>query len=489
MVPHLYIVNMSCYLKLNYSSNEIIDIQADNVSSTQYRGDMQVLLIRIYDYYDESFWVSAQGSVENGLLTCNITSPLERGLYALSCIREKETGAFIYGNEDADNTDRWYASGVFSVDMGGTEERYRSVVEYIQKYREDMLSVIKVEDQPVGTDIFDVFVFIKNIKVKTVLQYGDIELIPYREFVCLSEVSLIDSYMQELGIQLNFDRYMNSNVRPTAIARVSNIQSGDGLKAEKYAIRKTEYLCYLYSFLTHGNGEIFAVVSLNKSNQTSRMEIINPHYTGDLLLLGDQGFYIRHLYENLNADNPKALMYLKLFSEAMRDMERLSRYYRLWMTLVTIAEGKSYNTKVKYNWDGSISEQKDKDPFSYDKLAVFELLRDTFSSEDKEQRRFRVASITNVEDFILVCYQRRCCYAHHGECNINNDTICKTKDIHKLCKSHTKKDLNYSSVFDDPVLMCLESIVNEIISRELLLCMGKSKKEQVLIEEYLDGRI
>ena len=471
---------MICYIKNNYESDEIIVIRAEDVRTMNFNGEMLVQLIRIYDYYDESFWVNADGVVHARSLTCKITSPLEKGLYALRCIKEKESSTIIMGNDFSENVDSLMNLGVFSVGIEGKREQYLSVVEYIQGHREEQLSAIKTKNQPKGEDIFDVYVFLKNIKVKTNLYYGGIELMPFSEFVCLSEISIINEKMNEIGIQLNFDKHMKSEVRPTAIACVRNIQSGNGIEAEKLAINKAEILNYLYSFLTRGNGEIIAAVSLNKTNATSHIQISDAHYTGDLLLLGDQGFYIRHLYEGLCADNERALMYLKLFNEAMRENKRMPRFLKLWMTLVTIAEGKGYVGKEKRDWNGNIKGIIKLN----DKNLVFELFRECFAKEDPNQNRFTVDYINSAEDFMRVCYARRCCYAHHGTCIIGNSAVCKNDEDHILCRMNSRADYDYE-LFDDHILFRLESVVNEIISRELRLSIGETKKNKLLLEAYL----
>ena len=90
---------------------------------------------------------------------------------------------------------------------------------------------------------------------------------------------------------------------------------------------------------------------------------------------------------------------------------------------------------------------------------VFELFRNHFSYKD-ENELFSVGTVNTAKKFLSICYQRRCCCVHHGNCFTNDPNIrLQDKDFMCRCKENNYTDTLFQSKYDDSILIKLETFI------------------------------
>jgi len=450
--------------------------QSDNTNS-----EVLIQVIHIYDYYDEIITINTTGKVISNESSAIMEYNFDKGLYAIKSVFVN--GEYIFGNDDFDLTCFDY----FTVELDTEKTDYESVYNEIIQCRENEFRQIKVIDSKEGNSLFDVYVFVKNIKIKNRLQYGDIDVIPFISIQNESEQKVINTFFESKELYLNLDNLISSDSRPTAVFCFKNVYANNNDQLMDFAISKTQLLIDSFTLLTKANAEIFAVASLNIIECSSCVNVLNPIYTGDWLLLADQSFTVRHYYEKLSEDSSFAF-FLKLLNEAEKETNRMYKYYKLWTILEAMASAKNYSDHEMRKWNGEIVTKRNGDNCLIGEEAlnnVFELFRNHFSDKE-ETDLFTVSTVDKAKSFLSICYQRRCCCVHHGSCFMNNPNICLSdKEYMCRCKENNYTDTLFQSKYDDSILIKLESFVYDIFRKELALKFGSCKKSTDNVESIL----
>ena len=170
----------------------------------------------------------------------------------------------------------------------------------------------------------------------------------------------------------------------------------------------------------------------------------------------------------------------------MNEEDKIIKYYRLWIVLEGIASIKNYEKEEMKKWNGDVVKNKNGDTvYVGDKSLdiVFELIRrSSLYSEDF----FKVESITTPKEFLSVCYQRRCCAAHHGSCVCEDLQKCNlTKKEMKRCSENMIVHGNPKDVFSDKILWNLQLLTFSIVKNEMEQTYGKVIKETDYISRLI----
>ncbi len=467
--------------KKQYRIGEKLLLHYNTSQSTNTNSEVVIQVIHIYDYYDEVITINTTGKIENNEFSASLEYIFDKGLYAIKFV--SVNGEYIFGNNSFDPISFDY----FTVELKTEKTDFESIYKEIVQRRENEINQVKVLDSKEGNSLFDVYVFVKNIKIKNRLQYGDIEVIPFISIQNESERKVINSFFETNKLYLNLDNLISSNSRPTAVFCLKNVYANNNDQLMNFAIPKTQLLIDSFTMLTKANAEIFAVASLNIIECSSCVNVLNPIYTGDLLLLADQSFTVRHYYEKLSED-PSFAFFLKLLNEAEKETNRMYKYYKLWTILEAMASAKNYSNHEMRKWNGEIVTKRNGDNCLIGEEAlnnVFELFRNHFSDRE-ETDLFTVGTVDKAKSFLSICYQRRCCCVHHGSCFMNDPKICLSDKANMCrCKENNYTDTLFQSKYDDSILIKLESFVYEIFHKELDLKFGCCVKSTEQVESLL----
>ena len=212
--------------------------------------------------------------------------------------------------------------------------------------------------------------------------------------------------------------------------------------------------------------------------------MLDTRYKGNLLLLAEQGFNIKHFYKHISTSNSYLHVYLKLLNEAMNETNPMLQYYRFWNIAEGIASKKQYHSRKMKKWDGSSVIGKGKDVLIGETALnnVFELYRENFGSISDKDFAAGLEKISKPKEFLSVCYQRRNCCAHLGTCFSADGKICDKNDkVKKLCKESFIVNKEEALGFQDKILRKLQDTVFRIVLNELITESGEVKKETDLV--------
>lgn len=441
-------------------------------------------IARVYDWYDEKITLKGEGTIKDGYLLFKINNGLEKGLYELLAIKD-EQGNVLYGEEN---------NNINPIDaflINNTKGKNAlDICKKVHLERDTFFSKPKyICDKDKATS-FDVYIFCKNIKIDVNAQYEDIEIFPYEYLKMTSEVNYINSFFKEkANINLTVHQEKYEQEIPSAVFYMCNIMALDYEQAKKYALNKADILNNIYTTLLGSHGTYFAVVTLNKKEKMSQISILDTRYKGNLFLWAENGFNIRQYYKYLNKENSYLTVYMKLLNEAENEENRMLKYYRYWNILEGIASLKNFKEMKMKKWDGTVVFNKNGQELNIGVEAlnnVFELIRINFAKNSEIEFLGKIEDIKSVKEFLEICYQRRNCCAHKGNCYFQDKNIClTTKNRMCRCKRNNIIHTEEPVQFQDKVLRRLQEITTQVILNELNKNTGKIIKEDIIVENLL----
>ena len=457
MNTHLLTPNMKLII-----INEKSYILEAAVNYADYDGACRVEMVHAYDWYDQQMLIDSCCTIRNGQAKIELPDTLESGLYLLCSVTVNEADV-ILGKREQEGfsiiTGFYIGRGLDAPQQVLLDSYMRAV-----ERREQVFSEIK-GDHENGTTYFDCYVFVKNMNVDTIIQYGDIEVIPFNRYKALSESKMIDAFFTSEGVP--FDYSSNLSDGYGAVIYMRNVLSDEkGDYAKRLIREKAGILVNLFSLSNHDNCHIISTVIHDLKAGVYSININDPHYHGNLLRLSDQGFAIREEYKYLSENHTSLNVFIKLFNEAEVESDVLASYFRFWTLLEVMAEAHEIKGENMVRWDGStvLANNGRAKTIETSIDAVFELIRRNYSANNTRDF-IKLSTITNVKEFLSVCYRRRCCYAHKGGCNADNEAICNSNDESiRRCKSCL--EINRGKV-NDAVLFRLEQLVRELIYMEI----------------------
>lgn len=216
--------------------------------------------------------------------------------------------------------------------------------------------------------------------------------------------------------------------------------------------------------------------------------MLETRYKGNLLLFADQGFNVLHYYKYISKNNSYLKVYLKLLNDAIKEDNRMMKYYRYWNILEGISNHNNYSNRTMKRWNGDKVKNKKGELVKIGDEAlniVYELIRESFSNIDEKNFINDLENVTTVKEFLSVCYQRRCCCAHYGDCYMNDCTLCTEKSNKKRCKENNIIHYDQPLGFQDKILRKLENLTHEILLKELKKYSGEFVKEKQIVDKLL----
>ncbi|MBQ9314277.1 MAG: hypothetical protein IJ220_04640 [Clostridia bacterium] len=471
--------------KDSYISIEFISGNLKTKNELVNTDDLQFIVARVYDWYDEKIVLSGRGEIIDSVLYFKINNGLEKGLYELLAIKDSN-GVTLIGNENNNcnpiaaytvNAHNKKSALLICKEIHDMREREFNKPKYICK---------KEKAKP-----FDVFVFCKNIKIDVTAQYEDIQIFPYEYLKMTSEVDYINSFFKNIinmNLEVKYEKFEHE--LPSAVFHISNIMALDYEQAKRYALKRIDFLNSVYTVLLGSHGTYFSIVTLNKEEKMSQISMCNTRYKGNLFLFAENGFNIKQFYKYIKNDKGYLSVYLKLLVEAKNEDNRMLKYYRYWNILEGIASLKKYEQCEMKKWDGSNVYNKSGNKILVGNEAlniVFELIRNYFSEQSEETFLGQIENINSVKEFLGICYQRRNCCAHRGECYSNDKKICLVTNS-SMCTCHNKNIIhkNEPIQFQDKILRKIEEITIQLLLKELKKGVGNFEKEEIEICKALD---
>lgn len=459
----------------NYVSGKIkgIDVGVEG------KHNIRVKLARVFDWFDQAFWIDGIGIFSKGIMNYSIQNTFEKGIYIVLCVSLNEE--VICGREN----DNSHILGSFCIG-GSLEKNPIDLYKFIVETRERKFNEPKGDYQTPGTVPYNVFIFAKNIYAQTVAQYCDVEIYPYDYLTMESETNYINKFFKHFpGIDINVHKEKFEREIPAAGFCVNNIYASSYDEAQQYALRQVEILNSIYTVLLRSHGEFFASLVFNTKEKITRISMLDTRYKGNLLLLAEQGFNIKHFYKYLSTSNSYLQVYLKLLNEAMNETNPMLQYYRFWNIAEGIASKKQYQLKKMKKWDGSSVISKGKEILIGDTALniVFELYRDNFGNVSDTDFVAGIENVSRTKEFLSICYQRRNCCAHQGTCYSGDNKVCDKNDKVKcLCRQSFIINKEEPLGFQDKILRKLQDTVFQIVLNELLRESGDVKKETDLVD-------
>lgn len=471
------VFNKNSYLSIENIKGQIN--LKNNVPNGDYK--LEIKLVRVYDWYDESFSKECIGSVKDSTITFILPNGLERGLYLLLKIKSIDNIIDV-GNDN----DPSIALGAFTI-SGSSNKNSIELYKKIYNLREINFNKAKGNVLDSSGTTFHVFVFCKNILVSTRAQYDDVEIFPYDYLKCTSEVNYMNSFFKQI-VELEIKEEKFNFSIPSSVFMIKNIKAFSYEEAEQYALDKIDIINNIFSLLLKSHGQYFATVTLNDKEHMSKINMLDTRYKGNLFLLADQGFNVLHYYRYISKNNSYLKVYLKLLNDAIKEDNRMMKYYRYWNILEGLAAHEKYDNNDMKNWKGEIVKNRKKQPIKIGDEAlntVFELFRQIYGNRDESQFINDLEQITTVKEFLSTCYQRRCCCAHLGECYKQDKSICSTKKSEKLCRENNIIHFDQPLGFQDKILRKLEDTTSEILMKKLSDNSGKPVKEDNIVNSII----
>ena len=471
--------------KYNFSSMEFISGNIKLEKNLVIEEELQFTIARVFDWYDECIVLKGSGILKDNILKFKICNGLEKGLYELLEISDSK-GIALFGNKKGNIN----PMAVFTINVDNNKDALK-VCRKIHMMRDNLFNLPKYICNRDKVIPFDVYVFCKNIKIDVIAQYEDVEVFPYEYLKMTSEVDYINSFFtKQINVGLKVKHESFEHEVPSAVYHMSNIMALDYEQAKEYAIRKIDYLNSIYTTLLGSHGTYFAIVTFNKKEKMSQISMCDTRYKGNLLLLAENGFSIRKYYKYLKKEKSYLSVYMKLLVEAKNENSRMLKYYRYWNILEGIASLKKYEKCNMKKWDGTYVYNKRGENIKVGTEAlnkVFELVRKNFNEQTEESILGKMEKIKSVKEFLEICYQRRNCCAHRGECYKNDKSIClKTNEKMLNCNKKNIIHIEEPIPFQDRILRKLEEITVDIILKELKRGVGSIEKDEKEVNKLLN---
>ncbi|MBQ4515621.1 MAG: hypothetical protein II978_02405 [Clostridia bacterium] len=472
------ILDKDCYLPLEQINGKIEVLNYEDTDSVE----IQVQMCKVYDWYDTAFTENVVARVKDGILKFTLSNGFEKGLYAIIAVSLKDV--VIFGRlNDTENCKTAFA--ISDKTNVNTLELYRSIL----NKREIYINKPKLYFEDKTTSSYDVLMFVKNLHISNIAYYDMIQVYPYNYLKLTGEVDYINEFIKnntDINIQVNKKSFETSV--PSAVFIITNVMAHTYEEAEEYAMKKAEALNSIFTVLLHSHGTIFAIMTNGKKERKYKTTILDTRYKGNLLHLAENGFNIRHYYECLNSGQSYLSVYLKLLNDAQNENERMMKYYRYWNILEGLATRKKFSNNPMLSWDGqAIKTKKGIVHVGNEALnTVFELVRQNCGHVKATDFVRELDNIKTPKEFLSICYQRRNCCVHQGECYKDDSSIClKDKDYMCRCRNSNVIDMTKPLGWQDAVLRKLQDITFQIILNELNALCGKAIHSSTLINDVI----
>ena len=471
--------------KLN---GKIIECYISKIPFNRRSGNVSVNIVKIEKFYDYNLGdLKTAYKNEDGKIyfKFDLNNVIDGELFIITQVVLDDT--YIIGEKSTDAP-----IGYIVIDHNNNLEYAKETFELNRKTRKDVFN------NPIGdleeNNNYQIMLFCKNIYIDSPAQYGQIEIIPYKNLSYESEIKYINNFFEyvesKLNIKLKQSEALESHFRPSAVIHIPNIKAANIKRAEEIAIEKASILINIFSLLKKSHGSFFAIFINYKNKFEHYFKFLDGEYRGNLItgtISGEHGNIIRNYYEILEKRPSDINVYIQLLNDYINENNLMMKYYRLWEIIEGYSRKKNISNQIEKDWNGIVvrSKKGKKIQIKEAKQYVFEILRQNFSIITEEKFLEDVDNINNVQDFISIWYQRRNCCAHQGGCFQDDINICDV-NVKKflICKNNK---YNINSTFEDKILNKAESCVFDIINNYLSKLCNTKKMDHIELRQHYDN--
>lgn len=470
-------------------NGKIIECYLHNLPFNKKCGNVSVNVVKVEKFYDYDL-----GNLKTNYKTENATIHFEFDLNNVSVgdifiiTQVILDDVYIIGEKNTD-----YPIGFIVIDANNNLENAEKLFKLNRKMREDIFNL------PIGdlseNNNFQIMLFCKDIYIESCAQYGQIEIIPYKNLDYEGELKYINNFFEyiksTLDIKLNQDDILESHFRPSAVINIPNIKASNIERAEEISIEKASILINIFSLLRKSHGSIFAIFVNCKNKSAHYLKFLDGEYRGNLITgtLGrEYGELIRSYYEVLEKKPSDINIYIQLLNDYIKENNIMMKYYRLWEIIEGYSRKKNISNQVSKDWNGTIIKNKKgkKIQIKEAKQYVFEIFRQNFNNITEKDFLNGLDNIETIQDFLSIWYQRRNCCVHQGGCFKDNVNICDVnKKQYWMCKNNKIK---VNSILEDIILNKAEECVFEIINKDLAKLCDAKKIDYIELRQHYDNK-
>lgn len=236
-------------------SGKRIDCYIDNVILNKESGNIKINIVKVEKFYDYNLGdFETNYNIENGILHFKIEfNNVSNGeLFIITKIIIDNS--YIIGKGSTD-----FPLGYILIDKNNEIKKAEELFKLNRKNREDIFNT------PVGdineNNNYQVMIFCKNIYIQFPAQYGQIEIIPYKNLSYESEIRYINNFFcnvkSDFYIDLDEKEILESHFRPSAVIHIPNIKANNIKRAEEISINNANILVNIFSLLKKSHREFF----------------------------------------------------------------------------------------------------------------------------------------------------------------------------------------------------------------------------------------
>lgn len=430
---------------------------------------------RVEEWYDCVFTVAMEGNIKDGMLFFEflLDNKFKEGLYYfLSIIVCNENDEIVLKVDRLKEEKSFFIVNSKELLSRNLSDIYEEIV---TKREEVFYSPVSNLNYP-GDLIFEAILFCKNLYVQNNVTYGQVEIIPYKNLSYKSEIDYINEFFKkfETFIRINENNLsiLESHDRPSAVIHIPTIETNSVENAGVIALEMASKLVNLYTLFRKSHGEIWGICIIDRITYKKYFKFIGMGYKGNLfegVMAGEDCNQIRNAFYRLMGNYANHNIYLNLLNEAIKENDRLMKYYRLWNILESLGRDKGLLGQKRFDWNNrKIKEQGKHARIESAKQLVFELLRANISSIKTEEELLKdIDGLNRISQLLNICYQRRNCCVHQGKCLKNDATVCRIEDRKcKLCRQFMD-DNCHGDMLEDKILLTLEEITFSIVKLDL----------------------
>jgi hypothetical protein len=320
-------------------------------------------------------------------------------------------------------------------------------------------------------------VFLKNCLLRSVLECGDFEIVPFDGLGCVDELSLMQAFLTRFqpGSLNETDGVIEQAKRgqPTVVMHFRRLAAPSAEACFNLADQQAELLSCLLAIQRHSYESVVGTIIQDLTTGASRWRIRVPNYTGNLfggILAGESAETLSKRFATVQ-HNDSLQLYVKLFREAREEEDAEFAYYRFWTLIEMMARAKNLGGQPLLDWDGQPVMNRHGIPRTIEDAAeplVGELVRRAYAA----RKASCLMGIGHMKDLIPVWYRHRNCISHHGGCRPDDPNHChRTKQQFVTCRDAHLRATARANLprgrHTDDVLRALEEAARLVIIVEL----------------------
>ncbi len=268
---------------------------------------------------------------------------------------------------------------------------------------------------------FRALVFVRDVLITRRMRLGRYEILPAGDLSQEAELLAVTRFLQENGIgELTIpSEQTGPPIRPVLVMHFPVVLGGSLEDARDQVVAEAERLVSLLALTRGASGDWFAVAVHDRRRLMTWLR--EEGYGGNLLggfVSGEEPPWLRERLAGLRSD-PRALLYTRLYREALGESDPEQRCARMWSILEQLARDRGIVGAPMTNWQGSpvLNRHGQQRTATEAEDFVGELLRQVLMPRQVGEDTF-AAGLTrgSLSEQVPIWYRRRNCVVHGGEC-------------------------------------------------------------------------